>query len=876
MKVIKVIAIIIALLAALGGSVIGSLYLVKNNPLDNSHKHELTKVEASDPTCDKAGYRAHYTCSGCDDVFADENGFVVLKQEEIEIAPYGHKLSEANCTVAQVCEICGNTVGDPKGHTPREAVKENVVSATCKAEGSYESVTYCAVCNAEMKREPVTTPISGHNPKAPVSENIVSATCKAEGSYDSVTYCSVCNIEISREEKVLPKGAHSPSEPVKENIVESTCIATGTYDSVVYCSVCDAEVSRTPMVSEKSNHVDKETVDGKCDVCGADVCLTHTEVIDAAVAATCTTDGLTEGSHCSVCGFVIKAQEVVKGGHKVVFDVSGALALKDDGSYDASGIVVSRFCTACEDYAVEVIPPQSEGVDGYVISANNAYENGGVIVYGDNRFEFPAVDFTLYDVASTYDGNDKTPVVVTAYTLKGTDFALTVTSDDCIDLSGDDTTKVVYSRYELYKLNNENVTVTYDEENGYTYASKQQHTIPYLVSYGTSLTVTGDVHVLAASRLNVNTHLIVGTDSVPANLKVERIEETSANNEVIALWQSGCLTVKNGTLTTVCKATKNYGVDIRVGATSSTNATSSSIILIEEKGAIVTEGVGEYSVFFNQKSDGRLIVDGSFTSDRNLVIASNFAQGDEYEYGFLPSLYIRKGTVTINGATKPACISSIQVGSEAENASGKLTIKTDNVDVFRMATAVIHMTFAKGELDLASSGNDKTIFQTGGDGTEGATAYRPYYSDPAKSVSGIIDFKKDIVVTASAGAGSKNNYFIGSWRPNAPFVQSWMVEEGAQFNFTDLDLFVRNPSGNNNKIIAYKEASINIDGSVKTAYVAAQLVSVVTTANTPSDLTYATLDASAVWTTDTATAAVQGFSLAKDANGNTIYYQIVE
>ena len=56
MKVIKVIAIIIALLAALGGAVIGSLYLVKNNPFDNSHKHELTKVEASDPTCDEAGY----------------------------------------------------------------------------------------------------------------------------------------------------------------------------------------------------------------------------------------------------------------------------------------------------------------------------------------------------------------------------------------------------------------------------------------------------------------------------------------------------------------------------------------------------------------------------------------------------------------------------------------------------------------------------------------------------------------------------------------------------------------------------------------------------------------------------------------------------
>jgi hypothetical protein len=37
----------------------------------------------------------------------------------------------------------------------------------------------------------------------------------------------------------------------------------------------------------------------------------HTEVADDAVAATYTSTGLTAGSHCSVCGAVIVAQEVV-------------------------------------------------------------------------------------------------------------------------------------------------------------------------------------------------------------------------------------------------------------------------------------------------------------------------------------------------------------------------------------------------------------------------------------------------------------------------------------------------------------------------------------------------------------------------------------
>ena len=45
--------------------------------------------------------------------------------------------------------------------------------------------------------------------------------------------------------------------------------------------------------------------------------LGHTEVVDAAVAATCTEDGKSEGKHCSVCNVVLQAQTAVKSlGHQ--------------------------------------------------------------------------------------------------------------------------------------------------------------------------------------------------------------------------------------------------------------------------------------------------------------------------------------------------------------------------------------------------------------------------------------------------------------------------------------------------------------------------------------------------------------------------------
>ena len=68
--------------------------------------------------------------------------------------------------------------------------------------------------------------------------------------------------------------------------------------------------------------------------------LGHTVVVDKAVAATCTKTGLTEGSHCSVCNTVIKAQEVVPAkGHQYTKTVVAP-------TYTSTGYTLYK-CSVC-------------------------------------------------------------------------------------------------------------------------------------------------------------------------------------------------------------------------------------------------------------------------------------------------------------------------------------------------------------------------------------------------------------------------------------------------------------------------------------------------------------------------------------------------
>ena len=159
-----------------------------------------------------------------------------------------------------------------------------------------------------------------------------------------------------------------------QTTVKPTCTEGGEMKRS--CSVCGAEETKTIdalghdysdqwTVDEEADCVNDGSKSRHCSRCDAKTDVTvieakgHTEVVDKAVAATCTADGYTEGKHCSVCNAVIKAQEKIAAtGHKYVETVV-------EPSYSNRGYTLYE-CSVCgysykDNYEEQLIVPAVTG-----------------------------------------------------------------------------------------------------------------------------------------------------------------------------------------------------------------------------------------------------------------------------------------------------------------------------------------------------------------------------------------------------------------------------------------------------------------------------------------------------------------------------------
>ena len=220
----------------------------------------------------------------------------------------------------KTCSLCGDKKTQTTAKTGHTEVKDAAVEATCTSTGKTEG-SHCSVCGTVIKAQ---TEIAKKAHTYGSWKVVKSVTCTVDGSKERS--CTECG---KKETQAIAKTGHTE---VKDAAVEATCTSTGKTEGS-HCSVCGTVIKAQTEIAKKAHtygswKVVKSatcTVDGSkersCTECGkketqAIAKTGHTEVKDAAVEATCTSTGKTEGSHCSVCGTVIKAQtEIAKKAH---------------------------------------------------------------------------------------------------------------------------------------------------------------------------------------------------------------------------------------------------------------------------------------------------------------------------------------------------------------------------------------------------------------------------------------------------------------------------------------------------------------------------------------------------------------------------------
>ena len=716
--------------------------------------HKAVKDAAVAATCETTGKTEGSHCSVCNTVI----------KAQTTVAALGHswdggKITKAaTCTTAgtktYTCTRCKKTRTETIAATGHKAVKDAAVAATCETTGKTEG-SHCSVCNTVIKAQ-TTTAALGHSWDS--GKVTKAATCTAAGTK---TYtCSRC--KKTRTETIAATG----HKAVKDAAVAATCETTGKTEGS-HCSVCNTVIKAQTTTAALGHSWDsgKVTKAATCTTAGTKTytCTrckkTRTETIaaaghkavkDAAVAATCETPGKTEGSHCSVCNTVIKAQtttaalghswdggKVTKAatctaagtktytctrckktrtetiaatGHKAVKDAAVAATCETTGKTEGShcsvcGTVIKAQTTTAalgHDYGewktIKAATYTEPGQAERVCRRNASHkEYRQLPILEKAKIALSACSIQLSEQTYVYDGIEKTPTVTITYNEKtlteGKDYQVYLADNvnpgtakiTVIAKTDSDYTGTATITFEIRKALPENATVI--EPGAFSNCTN-------LVNLNIKENVTEIGDNAFADSKNLQNIYFYGNSPKLGNNIFKNVTATVYYPYTDKTWSLDILRDYGGNITWVPWNPKT-------GSPAKRSLALCDIRIAEQK----------YTYDGTEKTPEMIIMDGNYTLQKNtdytVKCSNNVNAGNAeleitgagnysgtYKAGFLieqtePSLKFDKKTITVKYGTKPfLCAlsekttdgtitysSSNPKAAVVDPASGKVTIK---------------------------------------------------------------------------------------------------------------------------------------------------------------------------------------------------------
>ena len=314
--------------------------------------HDLQYVAKVPATVEQTGTRAHYVCSRCEKLFSDAEGKNEVTAESLVIPVLGPDDLFTVNAISNLFTSGSKTYTDSDGNGVPDTV---TIMYYADITGLRLQATQFAILYDPdvLSFDPAK---NGEWDEDIEEYDYTQAFPVALGSGD-VTYVREGRLKFAVANysgfALKKNGKLVPIAKIVFDIAEGSRGTTDVEMEFGVMSFVNTKTEDEYIVYSEANGLNQENYDYISTLGSLFTVVDHRPVVDAGYDATCTETGLTEGSHCELCGEVIKAQEVIPAkGHTAVNDP------KVDATCTETGLTAGVHCSVCNAImlAQRVIP----------------------------------------------------------------------------------------------------------------------------------------------------------------------------------------------------------------------------------------------------------------------------------------------------------------------------------------------------------------------------------------------------------------------------------------------------------------------------------------------------------------------------------------